>query len=151
MVISEDPWHSHLLPSVWQWISHYLFLRLTSVKTGDRTLICCIQGTLHQISNPDGHKSLIMSHHEDESENSRCMTAVESCLEIQPCFNLKPINNNWWHFLITVRESYRTTTKSTTCLYITILNTSSCHMSCEICNWLSKGKKKEVPCLRCCQ
>ena len=25
MVISEDPWHSHLLPSVWQWGCHYLF------------------------------------------------------------------------------------------------------------------------------
>ena len=27
MVISEDPWHSHLLPSVWQWSCHYLFSR----------------------------------------------------------------------------------------------------------------------------
>ena len=27
MVISEDPWHSHLLPSVWQWNFHYLFQR----------------------------------------------------------------------------------------------------------------------------
>ena len=25
MVISEDPWHSHLLPSVWQCSCHYLF------------------------------------------------------------------------------------------------------------------------------
>ena len=31
MVISEDPWHSHLMPSVWQWSCHYLFLRLMSV------------------------------------------------------------------------------------------------------------------------
>ena len=37
MVISEDPWHSHLLPSVRQWIYQYLFLRLGSVATGDRT------------------------------------------------------------------------------------------------------------------
>ena len=28
MVISEDPWHSQLMPSVWQWSCHYLFLRL---------------------------------------------------------------------------------------------------------------------------
>ena len=28
MVISEDPRHSHLLPSVWQWICHYLFYDL---------------------------------------------------------------------------------------------------------------------------
>ena len=37
MVISEDPWHSHLLPSVWQWSCHYLFLRPRSVATGIRT------------------------------------------------------------------------------------------------------------------
>ena len=36
MVISEDPWHSHLLPSVWQWSCHYLFFRIRSVATGDR-------------------------------------------------------------------------------------------------------------------
>ena len=37
MVISEDTLHSHLLPSVWQWSCHYLFLRYRSVATGDRT------------------------------------------------------------------------------------------------------------------
>ena len=37
MVISEDPWHSHLLPSVWQRSYHYLFLRLRSVAAGIRT------------------------------------------------------------------------------------------------------------------
>ena len=39
MVISEDPWHSHLLPNVWQWSCLYLFLRLMFVATGDRTPI----------------------------------------------------------------------------------------------------------------
>ena len=37
MVISENPWHLHLLPSVWQWSCHYLFLRLRSVAAGIRT------------------------------------------------------------------------------------------------------------------
>ena len=37
MVISEDPWHSHLMPSVWQWSGHYLFKRLRSVASGIRT------------------------------------------------------------------------------------------------------------------
>ena len=37
MVISEDSLHLHLLPSVWQWSCHYLFLRLRSVSTGHRT------------------------------------------------------------------------------------------------------------------
>ena len=27
MVISEDPWHLLLLPSVWEWSRHHLFLR----------------------------------------------------------------------------------------------------------------------------
>ena len=37
MVISEDPWTSHLLASVWQWSCHYLFLRLRLVLVGIRT------------------------------------------------------------------------------------------------------------------
>ena len=37
MVISEDPWHSHLLPSVWQWSCRYRFLRLSSVAAVIRT------------------------------------------------------------------------------------------------------------------
>ena len=44
MVISEDPWHSHLLLSFWQWSCHYLFLRLRSVATGDRTLMSRTRG-----------------------------------------------------------------------------------------------------------
>ena len=44
MIISEDPWHSQLLPSVWQWNCHYLFLRHRSVTTGDRTLISRMRG-----------------------------------------------------------------------------------------------------------
>ena len=34
IVISEDPWH---LPNVWQWNCHYLFKRLRSLPTEDRT------------------------------------------------------------------------------------------------------------------
>ena len=39
MVISEDPWHSHLLQGVQQWDFHYtyLLLRLRSVAGGIRT------------------------------------------------------------------------------------------------------------------
>ena len=36
--------HSHLLPSVWQWSYHYLFLRLMFVATGDRTPIFRMRG-----------------------------------------------------------------------------------------------------------
>ena len=35
-VVSEDPWHSYLLPSVWQWSCHCLYLRLRSVEAGIR-------------------------------------------------------------------------------------------------------------------
>ena len=38
LVISEDPWQSHLLPSVWQCSYHYLFLRVRSVAIGDPDL-----------------------------------------------------------------------------------------------------------------
>ena len=32
MVISEDPWHSHLLPSVWQWSCNYHYLGLSRLE-----------------------------------------------------------------------------------------------------------------------
>ena len=35
IIISEDPWHSHLLTSVWQWSCHWLFLRLKGCRGGD--------------------------------------------------------------------------------------------------------------------
>ena len=44
MVISGDPGHSQLLPCVWQWSCHYLFLRLRSVATKDRTPISRTRG-----------------------------------------------------------------------------------------------------------
>ena len=37
MVIPEDPWHTHQLPSVWLWNCQYLFLRLRFVVAGIRT------------------------------------------------------------------------------------------------------------------
>ena len=37
MVISEDLWHSYIMPIVWQWSCHYLFLRIRSVATWIRT------------------------------------------------------------------------------------------------------------------
>ena len=33
MVISEDPWQSHVLPSAWMWSCHNLLLRIRSVST----------------------------------------------------------------------------------------------------------------------
>ena len=44
IVVSKDLWHSHLLPSGWQWSCHYLFLRLKSVAPGDRTPISRMRG-----------------------------------------------------------------------------------------------------------
>ena len=34
---SEYPWHSHLLPNIWQWSCHYLFLRHRFFAAGIRT------------------------------------------------------------------------------------------------------------------
>ena len=34
MVILEDPWHSHLLPSVWKWSCHYMFSDLGLLRLG---------------------------------------------------------------------------------------------------------------------
>ena len=44
MVISEDPWHSHLLTSIWRWSCQDLFLLLRSVATGNRTPISRMRG-----------------------------------------------------------------------------------------------------------
>ena len=38
MVFSEDPWHSHLLPSAWQWNCHWLVCRdRGSTSRGERS------------------------------------------------------------------------------------------------------------------
>ena len=37
IVVSKDPWHSHMLSSVKQWSCQYLFLRFRSVAAGTRT------------------------------------------------------------------------------------------------------------------
>ena len=52
MVISEDSWHSHLLPCVWQWSYHHLFERLRSVPTGDRTSSSRMRGERYTSTPP---------------------------------------------------------------------------------------------------
>ena len=59
MDISEDPWHSHLLPSVWQWSCHYLFLRLRSVAAGIWTLNLPLAGRTLYPTAPPPRLSLI--------------------------------------------------------------------------------------------
>ena len=39
--LSEDPWHSQLLPSAWEWSCHYLFLRLRSATFNANALTYC--------------------------------------------------------------------------------------------------------------
>ena len=56
--ISEDPWHSHLLPSVCQWSSHNLFLRLRSVATRNQTPILRMRGERSTSTPP--RRSIIM-------------------------------------------------------------------------------------------
>ena len=59
MVIFEDPWHSHLLPNVWQWSCHYLLFRLRSVATGGRTPISRTRGEPSTSTPP--RRSLVMN------------------------------------------------------------------------------------------
>ena len=59
MVISKDPWNSHLLPSVWQRSCHYLFLRLRSVATGVRTQISRMRGERFTSAPPRIHKDYV--------------------------------------------------------------------------------------------
>ena len=58
MVIFEDPWHSHLLPSVWQWSCHYLFLRQR-----DRTPIFRMRGKRSTSTPPHLPKSRVSDPH----------------------------------------------------------------------------------------
>ena len=56
MVISENPWHSHLLPVVWQWSCHYLFFCRDRGSNPDlpyarRTL--CLFATAEVIKKPN--------------------------------------------------------------------------------------------------
>ena len=60
MVISEDPWHSHLLPSVWQWSSQYLFLRLRSVAVGIRTSNFPLAGRTLELTAPPRPAMIVM-------------------------------------------------------------------------------------------
>ena len=53
MVISEDPWHSHLLPSVWKWSCRYLFLRLSLSRLGFEHPTFCLRG---ESSSPLHHR-----------------------------------------------------------------------------------------------
>ena len=53
IIVISDPWQSHLLLSVWQWICHFLFLRLRSVTTRGRSPIFRLRGE-HSISTPRG-------------------------------------------------------------------------------------------------
>ena len=61
MVISEDPWLSHLLPSVWQWSCHYLFKRLRSVPAGDQTSISHKRGERSTATPPWRSKDNVFS------------------------------------------------------------------------------------------
>ena len=52
MVITEDPWHLNLLPSVLQSSCHYLFLRLRSVAARIRTPNVSLAGRMISSSVP---------------------------------------------------------------------------------------------------
>ena len=55
MVISVDPWHSHLLSSVWQWSYHYLFEDLGLLRWDSNTLpSACVANALTHCATTKG-------------------------------------------------------------------------------------------------
>ena len=70
MVISEDPWHSPLLSSLWQWSCHHLFLWVRSFAAGIRKPNLPLAGrtlypTLHS-QRPIRHILLLNSNVQDK-------------------------------------------------------------------------------------
>ena len=54
MIIYENPCHSNLLPSVWQWRGHYLFWKQKSAPTGYRIPISRRKMSVLQLSHGSG-------------------------------------------------------------------------------------------------
>ena len=65
MVIPEYPWQSRLLPRVYQWSCHFLFLRLRSVRGGIRKPYLSACGSTLRPTAPTGrsHEMLITNLH----------------------------------------------------------------------------------------
>ena len=88
MVISEDPWHSHLLQRVWQ-CCHYLFLRLRSSNT--QSSACAANALTHCATAAAPIESCAILHFEDTcipftpkffvqvEIRSKCMKIFKSC------------------------------------------------------------------------
>ena len=74
IIIPEEPWHSHLTPSVWQWSCHYLFLRLGLSRLGFEHPTFRLRG---QRSNPmRHHKSLRSFFHSNKWPDKSIFTNI---------------------------------------------------------------------------
>ena len=101
MVFSEDPLHSHLLLNVWQWNSHYLFLRLRSVATGDRTPMSRMRGE-HSTSMPprrfkpvlNNQLNCLYNHNFDQVSDMVHLASYWYSFEHIFVFNIYRINTN---------------------------------------------------------
>ena len=80
MVISEDPWHSHLMQSVCQWSCHYLLLQLRSVATGDRTPISRMRGKRSTSTPPWGFQKLPELFCQQHNLSNKQMVCLFVCL-----------------------------------------------------------------------
>ena len=60
MVISENPWHSQLLPNVWLWSCHYLYLRLRSIASMLVNIKCKIANDLKSYRNFQHYSSQLL-------------------------------------------------------------------------------------------
>ena len=68
MIICKDPWHPHLLPSVWQLSYHYLFLRLLSVAAGIRTPSFCMRCERSNLLRSGQHQTEELALHLSQSK-----------------------------------------------------------------------------------
>ena len=86
MVISEDPWHSHLLLSAYQWSCHYLFLWLRSVLAGIRTPNLLIVVPTLWPTAPSQRSELKLTmfcgKHESSSDLPRVLTYLKSVSDL---------------------------------------------------------------------
>ena len=91
MLISEDSWHSHLMPSVWQWSRHYLFWRLRYVAVGIRTSI-----------QPSACGANALSHCATAAVRYYVVNELITCLRL---FGIAFISHHYYIYLLYLFES----------------------------------------------
>ena len=88
MVISEDPWHSHLMSSVWQWSCYYLFKDFDLSRLGFEHQTFCLQD---ERSNPLRHHRGFMNMNFEWRGWSQVWNFLIECRIYTHCNALSPL------------------------------------------------------------